>query len=53
VFCWQIVAFGTPLRLKRKYGTGYRLSLFSSLTRMDELLAKVAAADPSAVLSRR
>ncbi len=49
----QVVAFGSALRLKRKFGTGYQLSLFSSVTRIPELLREVHAVEPSAVVSRR
>jgi hypothetical protein len=48
-----VVAFGTPLRLKKKFGKGYRLSLFSSTTRVGELIDAVMVREPSATVSRR
>ena len=49
----RVVAFGTSLRLKRKFGGGYQLSLFSSVSRIPELIAGVAAVEPVGIVSRR
>ena len=49
----NVVAVGTPLKLKNRYGSGYRLSLMSSVGRLSELMRHVHSVIPVAAVSRK